>query len=166
MENYQMPYFGEINISALEEYYDAEIELNGSPVSIDINFKNSSIDQALALTIAEFLENISGFNKQNKTVIADDFNSEDGEVRNYVTFHIEELGSDFLEQLAISHGSSDKEQQLLAKLKLVRIGLYPDGKYDECFAVFDYTIDRELTDELIVVKTDKDGNLDHIAWES
>ena len=34
------------------------------------------------------------------------------------------------------------------------------------FAVFDYTTNRDLTDQLIVVKTDDHGNLDHLSWES
>jgi hypothetical protein len=39
---------------------------------------------------------------------------------------------------------------------LIRIGLYPDGKYGtEYFGVFDYSIeiDGKMSDQLLVVKT-------------
>jgi len=167
MEFYHIPYFGEIDFSALKESYCVDMELNGNTVSIDINFKKPNADKSIAFSIVEFLKNISTFNNQNKAIIGNNFNSNGGEVREYVTFHIEELGDDFFEQLNIATESPDKEQQVLSKLKLVRIGLYPDNKYNtDCFAVFDYTPSREITDQLIVVKTDKNGNLDHISWES
>lgn len=55
----------------------------------------------------------------------------------------------------------------LKKLKLGRIGFYPDGKYGtESFAVFDYIVDRELSNQIIVVNIDKKGNLINLAWES
>lgn len=81
-------------------------------------------------------------------------------------FHLDELGDDFLAHIGISN-SIDKTQQFLNKLYLTRIGLYPDGKYDTSyFAVFDYTVNRELSDQLMVVKTDHQGHLDHLSWES
>lgn len=42
-----------------------------------------------------------------------------------------------------------------------------DGKYGTPhFAVFDYTVGRDITDQLIVVNTDAGGNLDLLSWES
>lgn len=42
-----------------------------------------------------------------------------------------------------------------------------DGKYGTPhFAVFDYTVGRDITDQLIVVNTDAGGNLDFLSWES
>lgn len=47
------------------------------------------------------------------------------------------------------------------------VGLYPDGKYDTSyFTVFDYMVNQELSDQLIVVKTDHQGYLDQLFWES
>lgn len=67
------------------------------------------------------------------------------------------------------------EKQLLEKLALERVGLYPNVKYEtKYFAVFDYTFEgnafidgrRTMTNQILVVKTDSKGNLDHLAWES
>ena len=163
----ELLYFGPIDISSLEEDYDVKIQLNGKTIRLDLNFEQTQMSKQQLAIIERFLENISSFNEQNATFIENDFNDEEGQVKEYLSFHIEELGDDFLGQLKIDKDASDKEQQLLGKLELVRVGLYPDGKYGtEYFAVFDYTLNRDLSDELIVVKTDNEGHLDHIAWES
>jgi hypothetical protein len=62
-----------------------------------------------------------------------------------------------------------QELQLLNKLRLIRVGLYPDGKYGtDHFATFDYSIDidGEPCNYLLVVNTNEKGDLDHITWES
>ena len=161
-------HFEKIQIENLEEYYNVDIQFNGKEIQIDLNFENKTIDASTFDKIKNFLENIEKFDKQNEDYIKSDFENENGDtVKEYVTFHIEELGDDFLEQMDISSDETDKVQILLTKLHLRRIGLYPDGKYDTSyFAVFDYSFNPEFTDQLIVVKTDENGNLDHLSWES
>ena len=163
-----LPHFGKLEIENLEEYYNVDIEFNGKEIQIDLNFENKTIDTATFDKINNFIENIEKFDKQNQDYIKNDFGDENGEtVKEYVTFHVEELGNDFLEQIDISSDNTDKEQAFLTKLYLTRVGLYPDGKYDTSyFAVFDYTVNKDLTDQLIVVNTDENGNLDHLSWES
>lgn len=163
-----LPHFGKLEIENLEEYYNLDIEFNGKEIQIDLNFENKTIDTATFDKIKNFIENIEKFDKQNQDYIKNDFDDENGDtVKEYVTFHVEELGDDFLQQLEISSDILDKEQAFLTKLNLTRVGLYPDGKYDTSyFAVFDYTLNKDLTDQLIVVKTDENGNLDHLSWES
>jgi hypothetical protein len=68
-----------------------------------------------------------------------------------------------------SQESSSFKTQLLEKLQLIRVGLYPNGKYGATyFAAFDYSIeiDGEPCNQLLVVKTNEKGKLDNIAWES
>jgi len=163
-----LPHFGKLHTENLEEYYNVDIEFNGKEIQIDLNFENKKIDTATFDKIKNFIENIGEFNKQNQGYIKADFDDENGNtVKEFVTFHIEELGDELLEQIDISSNDTDKEQTFLTKLYLTRVGLYPDGKYDTSyFAVFDYSINRDLSDQLIVVKTDENGNLDHLSWES
>lgn len=168
MAEYFLPHFGKLQTDNLEEYYDADIEFNGNEIQIDLNFEKKTIDIETLDAIKDFIDNIHHFDKQNQSYIKSDFDDENGEtVKEYVTFHIEELGEDFLRQIDISAGEADIEEQFLTKLHLTRVGIYPDGKYDTSyFAVFDYTVDKYLTDQLIVVITDRKGNLDHLTWES
>ncbi len=163
-----LPHFGKLQTENLEEYYNVDIEFKGKEIQIDLNFENKTIDTATFDKIKKFLENIGEFDKQNQSYIKSDFDDENGDtVKEYVTFHIEELGDEFLEQIDISSDDVDKEQTFLTKLDLIRVGLYPDGKYNTSyFAVFDYTINRDLSDQLIVVNIDENGTLDHLSWES
>lgn len=170
MTNFNLPYFEEINSQELQEYYVAKIDLNERKISIDLNFENNTIDQSAMETIKHFLENIDKFDKQNKTYLENDFKIEDGQTLEYIEYYFDELEQDEISTIINIHDTStSKEILLLNELKLKRIGLYPDGKYNtDYYAVFDYSIDidGEPCDQLLVVKTDKIGDLDHIAWES
>ena len=86
-------------------------------------------------------------------------------VRFYLENHLEELGTDDLEAL-IGAGAkaTDKPKLLFKKLQLVRVGLYPDSV--DQFAIFDYSIGKELTNYLVVINTDENGNLDYMTMES
>jgi len=48
----------------------------------------------------------------------------------------------------------DKKEKLLSVIQLLRIGFYPE-KEDALFAMYDYTIQEELTNDLLVVKISK-----------
>ncbi|MFD2942144.1 DUF2004 domain-containing protein [Flavobacterium notoginsengisoli] len=167
MSNYLLPHFGLIDPENLNEYYSTIIKLKGKEISIDINFDKTAIDKSLMDVIKSFLENIENYDQQNKQFINDDYTAKDGDtVRGFVTEHVEGYGDDFLVELNIDL-NGDKEKQFMDKLHLVRVGLYPDGKYNASyFAVFDYTVSKELTDQIIAVKTNEKGSLDHLAWES
>jgi len=176
MAKYLLPHFGEIDLSALEESYETKIDLNQSKIRININFDNKTIDPSKMDIVKTFLEHIDQFDKQNNLHINNDYNNEDGvTVKEFVEFHIDEFDKEDLAQL-VDFGNNEvtPEQQLLNKLKLERLGLYPDGKYDSIFAVFDYTFEgnvyvdgvRTITDQIIVVKTDETGQLDHLTCES
>lgn len=167
MNNYNLPHFGLINPDNLDDYYDTSISLNGKEISIDLNFDKTTIDGDGIDVIKNFLENIENYDKQNKKFIDNDYLDEDGDtVKAYVTEHVEDYGDEFLEELQIDL-NGDKEKQFMDMLHLVRVGLYPDNKYGASyFAVFDYTVNKDLTDQIIAVKTDQNGNLDHLAWES
>ena len=177
MTEYLLSPFGQIDLTSLNEEYNAVIELNEKEIRIDINFDKTTIEKSEMDNIKNFIENIDKFDKQNMGFIEKDFNDENGDtVKEYIEFHIEEFEKEELAQL-IDYDNKEiaPEKQLLNKLTLERVGLYPDGKYEtKYFAVFDYTFEgnvyidgrRTITDQIIVVKTDNNGKLDHLSWES
>ena len=59
-----------------------------------------------------------------------------------------------------------KIKGLYQKLHLKRVGTYPSESAGEAFAVFDFTISEEITDQLLVVKLDKHGQLVELTSES
>lgn len=169
MTKINLPYFEQLDFTVLEEYYAAETLFNGTTLRLDLNFENNSIDEEQAKTIQVFLNNIAAFDIENKISIRKDFTDE-GETTDYINFYLDELDVEELGSIIdITSEDSLKKEQLLDKLKLIRVGLYPDGKYGtDNYGVFDYSIeiDGEPCNQLLVVKTDKNGNLDHITWES
>ncbi len=168
MKKFSLPYFGEIDLIALDQSeLRRNIDLDGNNIRFDINFENESSDRNKLDTIKDFLDNIKKFDQRNKLYLDKDFTKE-GETLDYINFYFDELDKDELSDIInFDNSFIEKERQLLDKLKLVRVGIYPDN-IPEYFGVFDYSIDidGEPCNQLLVVKTDDKGNLDHITWES
>nr|WP_315026313.1 DUF2004 domain-containing protein [uncultured Chryseobacterium sp.] len=166
MTKYTLPFFGEVSTESLEEYYDVNIDFKGNEIQIDMNFENPNIDVLQLDKVKSFLENIENFDKLNKTYIVEDYHDQDGDtVKSYIEHHLEEIDKDQLSTLINFEDTSSKpEQQLLKKLELIRVGLYPDS--EDNFAILDYSIGQDLTDYLVVINTDENGQLDYMAMES
>ncbi|QXU39993.1 DUF2004 domain-containing protein [Pedobacter sp. D749] len=166
MAEYALPYFGNLPTENLEEYYDVDIELNGNEIQVDLNFENQTVDTLILAKVKNFIEKLEKFDKLNKTYILDDYNDEDGDtVKFYLEHHLEELDKEELTKLVNFNDTiTEPEQQLLSKLKLVRVGLYPDN--EDNFAIFDYSIGKDITNYLVVINTDENGQLDYMTMES
>lgn len=165
MSEYTLPYFEKLATDNIQEYYAIDIPFKNYTIQIDLNFESRIIDIKILDKVKSFIERINQFDKMNLIQIDKDY-SENGEVKEFIVFHIEEIEDELLELNIISDGEN-KETQFLSNMKLVRIGLYPDGKYgSDNFAVFDYTVNQDLTNQLIVLNTDENGVFDHISWES
>jgi hypothetical protein len=166
MASIKLPHFGTLDSESLEEYSDVDIEFNGSEVQIDLNFENDSIAiERLELT-KRFIENLRIHDLNNKKYIINDLNDAGSDnVRFYLQHHLEELATDDLADLIGDDvKTEDKAKLLMNKLHLVRVGLYPDS--EDQFAIFDYSIGKELTNYLVVINTDENGNLDYMTVES
>lgn len=168
MAKFILPYFGEIDLDNIEEYYNEEISYKDSIVRLDLNIEESSIKESIAVQMKNVLNNFEAYDLKNREYIDADYaKEEDGQALEFASFHLEEIGEEISEEIGIDLQAEDKNIQFIKKLKLVRIGMYPDGKYGSTsFAVFDYCIDQNISDQLLVVKVDALGNLLNIAWES
>jgi hypothetical protein len=166
MAEYALPYFGNLPTENLEEYYDVDIELNGNEIQVDLNFEHQTVDTLILDKVKNFIEKLEKFDELNKTYILNDYNDEDGDtVKFYLEHHLEEVDKEELTKLVnFDDTITEPEQQLLSKLKLVRVGLYPDN--EDNFAIFDYSIGKDITDQLVVINTDENGQLDYMTMES
>lgn len=160
----ELPLFGEISFNPTD-YYVATAELNNRKIKLDLNFYSDEINNIDILDGTKLiLNNLQKFDKKATAKIYSDF-SENGTVYEYIEHHLLELKENQIKELL---KSSDKtltdKQNLLAKLKLHRIGFYPEDK--KGFAVFDYTIGKGFTDYLIVIWVNKNGEIVGIGTES
>lgn len=166
MKKYTLPYFGEIDVSGEAEAYDAEAVLNGKSISLDLNFEQKiEIEVAKLAIVKKILENIKKYDEVNKNYINTDFQDVEGEVNIYIQHHLEELDKEDLSALIdFTDKKVSTEKQLLSKLELVRIGFELED--EDYFITFDYSIDEEITNHLIVINLNSNFELSSIGMES
>lgn len=165
MNSFKLPHFGILDPDSLNEYYEAEVDFNNTTIQVDLNFEGKSIVEERLDVLKQFIENIRIHDINNKKFIQKDFESSaEDSVRDYIQDHLDELPLDEIEDLIGANiKSPDRPEQLLKKLHLVRVGLYPHSKE---IAVFDYSIGKEFANDFVVINTDENGNLDFISIES
>ena len=156
--------FGEINPSALDEYYDGEILVFGKSVEIDANFESEEIEENKIKNISSFLNNIEHEAKKAFDEITKDWDlgEESETARFYLDHHINELTTK--EVMSIFGKTNVDKDSYLNSLQLVRIGLYPED--EESFAIFDIQFPEEYTNYLMAVTFNDEGELSYISMDS
>ncbi len=166
MSKYKLPFFEEINTNELKDCYQIYINFENNKVELDLNFKNNSINTGELIKIKDIIENIIELNKQNISYIIEDYEDEDGDTTKlYVEHHIEEIDEEeFSKMLKLDKNDKDIENKVLKKIKLQRIGFYPESK--STYAIFDYGLGSEITDCIIVLYYDNEGDFKFLTLES
>ncbi|MFF7947712.1 DUF2004 domain-containing protein [Streptomyces griseorubiginosus] len=149
---------GSVGFDDDENEWRSTLSLAGREIEIDITRDGGLIDAAVLDRLARYVVDLDALDHKARAWMRTNFAEEDSAVRDYAEFHRDDVGAVFGEE-----GSIDPEV-FLAKLALIRIGFYPD--HDDPGIVLDYTVGAELTDYLLVVSFDEDGELQDIAMES
>lgn len=157
---YTLEPFGQLDTTSLEDYYETEITLDGATVELDLNFDSTTADSAILNRVADFIKRIPSLLPANLQAIRADYENGDT-VKEYIHHHLD-MSDDF--KLPDTTKNLSNEERLLAALHLRRIGLYPEN--DDHFAIFDYGLDEELTQYLVVLFVNEDGSLDEMTMES
>lgn len=163
----EVPVVGEIDFpTGTGGYWQFELPMRGGDVSVDINSDEETFTKAMLEEIKVFISDASRFDEIARDVFrADHAEKPEGTVGTYLGHHAEELGEkDLLRIFGTAEPDDLDIEHLLDALRLKRIGLYP-GAEDRC-AVFDYTIDEEATDYLLVVEFDREGEVFSLSLES
>lgn len=141
------------------------VPIRGGEASVDVN-----VDDALTKpqfeVIRPFFEEPLRFDEVAREILRAEFTEKpEGNVATYFSHHAEELSEKELKQI---FGVSDPDEltidHLLDALQLKRIGLYPGA--ESYVAVLDYTIDESVTDYLLAVQFDRDGEVFDISMDS
>jgi hypothetical protein len=140
--------------------FDPEAELNewesrfpwaGGLIDVDLSFDGTAMDESTLDRLARYVADLAAFDRKARAAMRANADEEGSIVRDYLEFHLEELGIDVP----------------VTALRLVRVGLYTAvDDLSEHEAVFDYSIDPEETQYLVVVKFDESGSVDEICMES
>ena len=162
-----IPVVGEIDFpTGTGGYWQFELPMRGGDVQVDINADEDTFTKAMLEDIKVFISDAARFDEIARDVFKADFAEKpEGTVGTYLSHHAEELGEKDLLRIFGTPEPDDLDiDHLLDALRLKRIGLYPGS--EEQRAVFDYTIDEEATDYILVVEFDRDGQVFTLSLES
>ena len=158
------------NVDFNSEYLETTIEFQNRKIPLDINSdavlgKNNWVKE-----YEEYISKLETFKEKIDKEIIKDFEN-NGITKEWVDYHSEELIESIEENGTLD--SCDKnlpiDRQILSALKLNRIGIYPEYENiegEEYYAIWDYILDDEISDEILVIVTDKNGEIVDITWES
>lgn len=156
-------YFGEVEINSPQEYNEGQIVIDNRQIKLDLNFYDGVPEYDWVAEYENYIKDLEQHKADVEAAIRADY-EDGGDVKEYVDFHLEELDASIIDKVLVGTDASEsKEERLLTALKLKRIGFYPGN---ENYAVWDYTIGREITDLLVVVNTDSTGKINYVTWEN
>lgn len=156
-------YFGEVEINSPQEYNEGQIVIDNRQIKLDLNFYDGVPEYDWVAEYENYIKDLEQHKADVEAAIRADY-EDGGDVKEYVDFHLEELDASIIDKVLVgTDASKSKEERLLTALKLKCIGFYPGN---ENYAVWDYTIGREITDLLVVVNTDSTGKINYVTWEN
>jgi hypothetical protein len=167
MPTFELPNVGAIDFpSGTNGYWQFELPMRGGDVPVDINADGDAFTRDMLAEIEIFIADAIRFDEIARDAFKAEFAEKpEGTVGTYLSHHAEELGEKDLLKI---FGTADPDEltidHLLDALQLKRIGLYPGA--DGYCAAFDYTIDEEATDYILVVEFDSDGEVYGISMDS
>ncbi|WP_207891029.1 DUF2004 domain-containing protein [Hymenobacter edaphi] len=159
-------YFGEVDFGKLDEWYETAFEVNGKQVEVSMTISKAfkTIDESDIRRVDDYVAALQNHEKDIRTLLQHDF-AQKGATREYIDLQIGNQDKDDIAELIENVGKRiTKREKLLSIMSLLRVVFYPE-KEDDMFAVFDYTIDEDLTDDVLAVKLRKDSSVS-LAIES
>lgn len=155
------------NVDFNSDYLETTIEFQNREIQLDINTDAVLGKDSWVKKYEEYISKLETFKEKIDKEIIKDFEN-DGITKEWVDFHSEELIESIEENGTLD--SCDKnlpiDRQVLSILKLNRIGIYPGYEDEGYYAIWDYILDDEISDQILVIVTDKNGEIVDITWES
>lgn len=163
MSKKKITYFGEVDIHE-DDYIQGCATLGDQKVTLSLDLDNDKeILQQCWEELEDYLSHLEEYKVSLEKSIVEDYNN-GGTTAEYISWHLEEL-EDIDDLLSTANQVGSKEEQVLSLLtqRLQNIAFYPG---EEGYAVWDFMIDKEISDEILVVYTDNKGKAIKITWES
>ena len=145
MAKYELPYFGKITLSEDDDYHEIEdVAINDCQVSINIDCMGETPTKAEVADIQKVLASLPEIDKQVHKIIVEEYHSN-------TSSHVKE------------DVAEEQGEALLSLIKLTNVCILTDATV---FAVLDYTIGEDLTDEILAVGLDREGKITSFSIES
>lgn len=154
-------FFGNIDLN--EEYYETDINLLDKKISLDLNLEEVLGKKDWILKYDDYVSKLLNYKEKIEKKLNEDFDDW-GVTKEWIDWHIEELDKDTIEKLVKDADlNMQLDEKLLTRVNLVRIGFYPG--YED-YAIWDFMLDEKISDQILVVVTDNNGEILDITWES
>jgi len=164
----QHPVFGALDLDSSGGIsWEGQRTLSKRDVALELTVMGGPLAdvQKLVDEAAPFVAELASFDaKARECLRIDHDEAPDSAVVLYMDHHLEELSPELLLSMFGKKPAAVDRDSFLAALCLARVGLYPDDT--DRSAVFDYTIDAEATQYLLVVTFDSEGEVIAIDMES
>ncbi len=161
MNKINILHFGEMDLNELEDYYESQIDFKGQILNLDLNLDDGIPSASWSEDYTNYINQLDSIHQNIRNSIKK-YYPEEGMVKEFYTYHLEEVYDDVEEELKNADKSLSREDQLLSILSLQRIGFYFD---EQNFATWDFML-GDFSDQILVIITDKDGEILDITWES
>lgn len=164
---FHLPFFNTIDLSQLEESYESHYVFEGYEISLDLNFccmrgdeliDVSTVSTEVAEKLKQHLEKIDlHVATAQKALRLDWEQNPEGTCQEYVAHHKE-----FIDEL--NHFSIE---QVFQTIHPIRIGFYPVDTHEEGgYMTIDFSVGSDLTDYVVAVYLDEQGQVTDVTMES
>lgn len=157
----KLPYFEDVDWNSPEDYYEAELKYQNHDMTIDLNLDDDP-EGTWAEDYTRFIQKLDEYYNNIRKVIKGYIPDKGGMVDEFFTFHFEEIPDEMQEVYNKTDANLPEDERKLQMLKLNRIGFY---FAENNFATWDFSF-GDFTDEILVIITDKKGEIIDITWES
>jgi Protein of unknown function (DUF2004) len=138
----------------------------GRSLSVGLTLEQSDTPPDLLRDVLKRADNLVDFDAAARLAITEDVTeSDDSAARLYVDHHLAECSKPDLERAFVSPVPDDISHELfLSHLVLVRVGIYPEQ--DEAQILLDYSIGYDLTNYILCVSFNSNGQVEAVDMES
>jgi hypothetical protein len=156
-------YFGSLSEAGGEVTWERSADLAGRVVQLVMTCE-PQVTPAQLDVAAKFARGLVGFDATSRAALLGE-QCDGTAVRLYIEHHLSELPGQTLQTLfATTRASEIMPALFLSRMVLQRVGLYPCDETRT--AIFDYTLDEDVTSYLLVVRFDAAGEVRSVEMES
>jgi hypothetical protein len=156
-------YFGLIETTSTGGlFWDDNLEVGDQLVDLQLSAEDEDDVHPLGLELAAAMaQNLEAFDSRAREALVGQLSERQSATTVFIDRQVDSRGEDLQSLLDLMvDNSGDIAIDVLKSLQLVRVGLFPaNTEGDEAFATFDYSIDPDESDELLIVSFGADGDV-------
>lgn len=156
-------YFGHIRDLILIDALETECFFDGDNLKLDVNLDGGYPTYDWVTELNCYLNQLTQIKQKVVEAIHTDYDN-NGVSKDLISFYMDDCDEEFQNELiAGTDVLLPIDERLLEAHVLRRIGFYPT---DNHYAVWDFRLNPQLSDQILVVMTTEKGDVINVAWES